>query len=129
MPGSWGHRVCVGRSTLIVAIAVLSVLGAIGIDARRYFVEWAQSSVVADEFTARYVLAAQRLMTLPPSALKYVVVRKGDILVRGVPMSSQTVMYLTDTWLPAQQKRKISTTLLLTNLRSANTRVTQSYSI
>ncbi|MBP6886320.1 MAG: glycosyltransferase family 39 protein [Candidatus Pacebacteria bacterium] len=107
MPGSWGHRVCVGRSTLIVAIAVLSVLGAIGIvDARRYFVEWAQSSVVADEFTARYVLAAQRLMTLPPSALKYVVVRKGDILVRGVPMSSQTVMYLTDTWLPAQQKEK-----------------------
>ncbi len=107
MPGSLGHRVCVDRSTALVALAVISVLLASGIsDARRYFVDWAQSPVVADEFTARYVHIAQRILELPPATLKYVVVRKGDILVHGVPMSSQTVMYLTDTWMPAQQKAK-----------------------
>ena len=107
LPGSWGHRVCVDRSTFIVAIAVLSVLTAIGIgDTRRYFVDWAQNPVVADEFTARYVTAAQRLLALPPATLKYVVVRKGDVLVRDMPMSSQTVMYLTNTWTAEQQREK-----------------------
>ena len=95
------------RSTLVVTIALLSVLLAVIIgDAQRYFVRWGQHPAVADEFTARYTDVADRLTALPPATLKYVVVTKGDVLVRGVPMSAQTVMFLTDTWLPEQQREK-----------------------
>jgi hypothetical protein len=107
LPGSWGHRVCVDRSTFVVTVAVLSVLLAVGIgDAQRYFVRWATEPAVADEFTARYTAVAERLNVLPPAALKYVVVTRGDVMVRGIPMSSQTVMFLTDTWMPEQQRAK-----------------------
>ncbi len=107
MPGSWGHRVCVDRSTAVVTLALLAVLIAVGVgEANRYFVDWAQNPAVRDEFTQRYITVADRLKALPPATLKYVVVTKGDVLVRGIPMSSQTVMYLTDTWMPAQQQEK-----------------------
>lgn len=106
-PGSFGHRVCMQRSTFIVSGTLIVFLFAIGVaEANRYFVQWAQSPQVADEFTAHYISIADRLKALPPATLKYVVVTRGDVLVRAVPMSSQTVMYLTDSWLPAQQKER-----------------------
>ena len=76
------------------------------VEANRYFVQWAQHPQVADEFTAHYLGVARRLNELPPATLKYVVVTRGDVLVRGVPMSSQAVMFLTDSWLPEQQREK-----------------------
>jgi 4-amino-4-deoxy-L-arabinose transferase-like glycosyltransferase len=106
-PGSFRHRMCVERGTLIVSGTIIVFLFALGVaEANRYFVQWAKDPGVADEFTARYVSIANRLNALPPATLKYVVVTKGDVLVRGVPMSSQTVMYLTDTWLPEQQRAR-----------------------
>ncbi len=107
LPGSLGHQVCVDRSAFVVSLAVLSILVAVGIaETKRYFVDWAQHPATADEFTSHYTSAAQRLLSLPPATLKYVVVRKGDVLVNGVPMSSQTVMFLTDTWMAEQQREK-----------------------
>jgi hypothetical protein len=107
LPWGHGHRLCVDRSTFVVTFAVLSVLMAVAVgDGSRYFVDWATHPAVADEFTSRYTVVADRLLSLPPSTLKYVVVTRGDVLVRGVPMSSQTVMYLTDTWTPEQQREK-----------------------
>jgi hypothetical protein len=104
-PASFGHQVCVQRSSFIVNGTLIVFLFALGVvEANRYFVQWAQNPAVADEFTARYLTVAQRLKSLPPATLKYVVLTKGDVLVRGMPMSGQTVMYLTDTWMPDQQR-------------------------
>jgi 4-amino-4-deoxy-L-arabinose transferase-like glycosyltransferase len=106
-PSGFGHRMCVHRSTLVVSGTLVVLLFALGVtEANRYFVQWAQNPAVADEFTARYLEDASRLLSLPPGTLKYVVVSRGDVLVRGIPMSSQTVMYLTDTWMPEQQRAK-----------------------
>lgn len=105
LPGGSGHRMCADRSTVVVTFAVVAFLIAVGFsDARRYFVEWGNNPAVASEFTAHYLPIAARLRAAPPATLKYVVVTRGDVLVNGVPMSAQTVMYLTDTWQPAQQR-------------------------
>ncbi|MEK7638376.1 MAG: glycosyltransferase family 39 protein [Patescibacteria group bacterium] len=106
-PRGLGRQICMDRSTFVVSGTLMVFLFALGVvEANRYFVQWAQNPQVADEFTAHYIGIADRLKTLPPATLKYVVVTRGDVLVHGVPMSSQTAMYLTDTWLPAQQKEK-----------------------
>ncbi|MCC6934187.1 MAG: glycosyltransferase family 39 protein [Candidatus Yanofskybacteria bacterium] len=107
LPGTSGHRMCVDRSTFVVAVATVAFLIAVAIaDGHRYFVEWGTNPAVASEFTAHYLPIAQRLNAAPPAALKYVVVTRGDVLVNGIPMSAQTVMYLTDTWQPAQQRER-----------------------
>ena len=103
-PRGLGRQHCMDRSTFVVSGTLIVFLFALGIvEANRYFVQWAQHPQVVDEFTAHYLVVADRLKALPPATLKYVVVTRGDVLIRGVPMSSQTVMYLTDSWLPEQQ--------------------------
>ncbi len=106
IPGSHGE-VCAQRSTIIVTCAVVSLLLALGVaDGSRYFVDWGRHPEVSGQFNGRYTPIAQRLNELPPATLKYVVVKDGSVLVDGIYMQAQTVMYLTDTWKPAQQRAK-----------------------
>ena len=71
-----------------------------------YFILWGQNPNTQGAFAADYVVLGRTLNTLPREAPKYIVVDAGGVLVRGVPMPAQTVMFITDSFLPAQQQEK-----------------------
>jgi hypothetical protein len=107
LPGPAGHRWCAGEGSLVVGIATVSLLIAIAVgDGGRYFIRWANHPRTAEEFTAHYLPIAQRINELPPATLKYVVVSRGDVIADGMPLSAQTVMFLTDTATPEKQETK-----------------------
>lgn len=88
-------------NTFVVTMALIAFLIAVGVaDISNYFTKWARDPAVIKTFAAGATADAQRLNELPPAMLKYVVVPN------GTPILSQTIMYLTDTWMPEQQRAK-----------------------
>ncbi len=71
-----------------------------------YFVAWANNPNVPGAFAADYVALGRKLNSLPENVPKYIVVQAGGTLVNGIPMPTQTVMFITDTYLPEGQKAK-----------------------
>ena len=71
-----------------------------------YFILWGENPNVQGAFAQNYVDVGRALNALAPSAPKYVMVDAGGVLVRGIPMPAQTVMFITDTFLPEQQREK-----------------------
>lgn len=107
VPGPDGRHYCAGEGTIIVTVALIAFLSALAVvEASRYFVDWAHNPAVKGEFTQRYSQTAAYLNSLPPSTLKYVVATRGDVLVNGIPLSAQTVMFLTDTSTVEKQKSR-----------------------
>ena len=48
----------------------------------------------------------RKLNAMPANVPKYVVVDTGGVLVNGIPMPAQTVMFITDTFTSEGQKAK-----------------------
>lgn len=71
-----------------------------------YFLVWAINPNTADAFSANYVALGRELNALPPEVPKYVVVQAGGVNVRGIPMPAQTIMFITDTFSPENQRAK-----------------------
>ncbi len=71
-----------------------------------YFVSWAKNPNVPGAFAADYVELGHTLNALPPGVPKYIVVKAGGVLVHGIPMPSQTVMFITDTYTQQGQQAK-----------------------
>ncbi|MCL5733174.1 MAG: hypothetical protein M1334_00725 [Patescibacteria group bacterium] len=71
-----------------------------------YFIAWAQNPNVPGAFNQNYVDIANEINTFPVQTKKYVVVEAGGVLVNGIPMPAQTVMFLTNTFLPQNQDAK-----------------------
>ncbi|MEK7568097.1 MAG: glycosyltransferase family 39 protein [Patescibacteria group bacterium] len=71
-----------------------------------YFIKWGKSEHIAGAFAAEYVKIGRELNTLPKELPKYVVVETGGVLVRGIPMPTQTIMFITNTFTPEKQKEK-----------------------
>ena len=71
-----------------------------------YFVLWANNPNVAGAFDQKYANLGRQLNEIMPTIKKYVIVDTGGVLVRGIPMPSQTIMFLTDTFTPEKQKEK-----------------------
>lgn len=72
----------------------------------QYFWVWAINPHTADAFSQKYADLGHYLKYSPQNIKKYVIINANGTDVRGIPMPSQTVMFLTDTFLPAQQKEK-----------------------
>ena len=72
----------------------------------QYFLRWAKHPQTYDAFAGNYAELARKLNSLPPDIPKYVIVNAAGVEVRGIPMSAQSVMFLTDTFLPEKQKEK-----------------------
>lgn len=70
-----------------------------------YFVKWAKNPNTAGAFTENYTNIAKELNSIPKTTPKVVVVEAGGVLVRGIPMPAQTVMFLTDSFTKAGQAR------------------------
>jgi len=71
-----------------------------------YFILWANNPNVPEAFNADYLAIGRELNALPPATPKYVVVDASGVLVRGIPMPAQTVMFITDTFEPEDQAAK-----------------------
>ncbi|MEK7555472.1 MAG: glycosyltransferase family 39 protein [Patescibacteria group bacterium] len=71
-----------------------------------YFILWGKNPNTPGAFSQNYVLLGKELRDLPKELPKYVVVEAGGTDVRGVPMPTQTTMFLTDTFTPEKQKAK-----------------------
>jgi len=71
-----------------------------------YFVLWGNNKNVPAAFDADYVSVARQINALPAEIPKYVVVDAGGVLVRGIPMPAQTVMFITDTFVEASREAK-----------------------
>lgn len=90
----------------LVALVSLFVV-ALSIEAyTSYFVAWGMDPATGDAFAKGYVDDAETLNALPQELPKYVVVSASGVLVHGIPMPAETVMYLTDTYTPAEQAAK-----------------------
>ena len=84
----------------------------------QYFFRWASNPNVANAFSENYVEIGKYLNTLAKEIPKYVIVNAEGVDVRGIPVPSQTVMYITKTFLPLEQKEKNIFYILPKNLNS-----------
>jgi 4-amino-4-deoxy-L-arabinose transferase-like glycosyltransferase len=69
-----------------------------------YFILWGKDTNTPGAFSADYVEIGRKINDLPIDMPKYILVRAGGVDVRGVPMPTQTVMFMTDTFLPINQE-------------------------
>ncbi|MBI4691857.1 MAG: glycosyltransferase family 39 protein [Candidatus Terrybacteria bacterium] len=89
------------------ALLLMAILIVIPINAyTQYFLNWTKNSNTASAFSKNYAQLGNYLRYSPKDIKKYVIVNADGIDVRGIPMPSQTVMFLTDTFLPEKQKEK-----------------------
>lgn len=72
---------------------------------RSYFRAFADHPDTPGAFAANYVDIGREIRALPVAEPKYVVVHAGGVNVRGLPMPTQTVMFMTDTFTPDKQLR------------------------
>ncbi|MDO8515826.1 MAG: hypothetical protein Q7S28_01095 [bacterium] len=94
-----GHR-------FAYALAAILILATTANAYYMYFIAWGKSPNVQNAFAADYAALGRELNALPADIDKYVVVNAGGVLERGIPVPAQTVMFITDTWLPERQAEK-----------------------
>lgn len=73
---------------------------------QRYFFEWANNENTRNAFSSDYVEIGKIINSLPLEEKKYIIVENSGVLVRDIPMPSQTIMFITDTFTPEKQKEK-----------------------
>ncbi|MFA5099058.1 MAG: glycosyltransferase family 39 protein [Candidatus Paceibacterota bacterium] len=71
-----------------------------------YFIQWGKNPNTQGAFAADYVQIGKQLNALPKEMPKYVLVEAGGVNVRGIPMPTQTVMFITDTFTFEKQLAK-----------------------
>jgi len=98
-------RFSVSQKQIRVVILLICLL-VLALNYINYFQKWAQNSNTAGAFNENYRQIAEYLNSLPSSKLKFVIVNAGGVLVNNIPMPAQTVMFLTDTYLPTDQQAK-----------------------
>ncbi|MDP2650899.1 MAG: glycosyltransferase family 39 protein [bacterium] len=85
-----------------------------------YFIRWANNPNTAGAFASNYVEIGRELNGLPNEQPKYVIVNAGGADVRGLPMPTQTVMFITNTFTPANQAQKNIHYLLPSQIEKVN---------
>ncbi len=95
------------ESSFVVIFTTIIFLGAITmVEYDRYFNKWAKNPQVSAAFDQSYVDLGNRLNNMSRRIKKYVLVNEGGVLVDGIPMPAQTVMFVTDTSTPEKQRAK-----------------------
>jgi len=82
--------------TRIALLIFLFILGGTFIFAQyyRYFWLWGKNPEVEEAFSKNYVEIGNFLNSLPKETKKYVIVNQPGVLVKGIPMPSQTVEFI-----------------------------------
>jgi len=92
------------RFSFVFALVFLILLSANVYE--KYFISWADNINVQGAFAADDVEMGNVINTLPKESPKYILVESGGVLVNGIPMPAQTVMFMTDTYTSEKQKEK-----------------------
>lgn len=71
-----------------------------------YFNKWAKNENTLGAFSKNYVDIGKQLNSTGNETRKFVILNAGGVLVRGIPMSSQTVMFVTDSFTKKKQEEK-----------------------
>ncbi len=114
------HRLQKSRNLLLKIASFILLLYILLTAYFTYFIRWAKNQNTADAFASNYVEIGRQLNSLPVEQSKFVIVNAGGVDVRGIPMPSQTVMFITDTFTPAKQKQKNIRYLLPDQAEKAN---------
>ncbi len=103
---SWAKKV-MGFPDGRLLIATITILAIVGLEAYLVLFQlWGKSPSTADAFSSDYATVGREINALPPKAVKVVIVNAGGVKVPappnhdlpGLPMPTQTVMYLTDSF-------------------------------
>ena len=101
------HKVHVSHSSLAAFSFVIFLLAIGGYEFKRYFYDWGPHEAVRAEFNQNYVDVAYEALAQPRNRVTYILVnRDTGVAVNGIPVTAQTVMYITDTWTPEKQRAK-----------------------
>lgn len=94
-------RVGICRTLIVFMLALM-----VGEAYNTYFYTWARNPNVFGAFTQSYVDLGNEINALPQDEPKYIIVKAGGTPVRGIPMPTQTVMFITDSFTPIKQQEK-----------------------
>ena len=86
----------------------------------QYFIRWGQNIYTYHAFNGRYWDIGNYLESLPLETEKYVIINAWGILVKGIQMPAQTVMFATNTYTESAQKNKNIIYLLPEEIESIN---------
>jgi len=100
------HRWLKESSVAAIFTLVVLLIAFTLVEYDKYFNKWAKNPNVAMAFNQNYVDIGNRLNAMPQKTKKYVLVNAGGVLVNGIPMPAQTVMFITDTYTLEKQKAK-----------------------
>ena len=103
---SFHHRWLKESSVVAVFSLVALLIAFTVVEYDKYFNQWAKNPNTAMAFNQNYVEVGQQLNSMPQRTKKYVLVNAGGVLVNGIPMPAQTVMFITDTYTPEKQLAK-----------------------
>lgn len=67
---------------------------------------WGGNPNTHNAFSAPYVQLGKTINELSPEIKKYIVINASGVMVRDIPMPSQTVMFITDSFTPEKQRQK-----------------------
>ena len=97
----------INKKNILVACLAFLITVTIS-EYKKYFIYWGENPATRDAFSQNYVNIGDYLNTLLPVTIKkYVIVNQGGVEVNGLPMSAQTVIFIT-----TAQKTKNITYLL-----------------
>lgn len=71
-----------------------------------YFFVWGENKNTRDAFAYNSVKIANEINALPRALPKYIVVKAHGTDVRGFPMPTQTIMFLTESFLPKEREAR-----------------------
>jgi len=80
-------------AVILIVLAIPLILLAY----KSYFIVWAKNPNTRGAFTRNLVEIGRYLNSLPENTKKYVIVNQPGVLVNGIPMPSQTVMFMEKT--------------------------------
>lgn len=90
-----------------IGLVLMIILGLIiAIINGSQYLAWSQKQTVKDSFDEKYVLIANYLKSSPQDIKKYILVNASGTLVNDIPMPSQSIMFITDTYRTEQQQEK-----------------------
>ncbi|MEK7537327.1 MAG: glycosyltransferase family 39 protein [Patescibacteria group bacterium] len=95
------------EARLFVGAALILLLASISFaEYDKYFNKWAKRPEVQDAFSADFARTGKQINQLAKEVPKYIVINTDGVLVDGIPMPAQTVMFITQTYTKERQKEK-----------------------